>query len=118
MYEEEIARGVAVLDEHVPDWRDRVNVDVLDIGHATQCVVGQALGVTGALPTEPLSWPAALHRLGGPDPGPRGYTSSAQRSWAAAHGFDVLPYDTYTALTAAWREYLTSSTDQSQEAHR
>jgi hypothetical protein len=39
--EQRVARGVALLDECVPDWRERVVVDGLDMLDGTACVVGQ-----------------------------------------------------------------------------
>jgi hypothetical protein len=39
--ETRVARGVARLNERVPDWRSRVDPDRLDMLNGTLCVVGQ-----------------------------------------------------------------------------
>lgn len=36
--------GVAVLDEHVIGWRDKVDADGLDMGDPCCCVLGQVFG--------------------------------------------------------------------------
>lgn len=35
---------MAVLDEHVIDWRDKVDADGLDMGDPCRCVLGQIYG--------------------------------------------------------------------------
>lgn len=40
----EVERGIALLDERVPGWRDRINLDDLDMGSITKCVLGQLFG--------------------------------------------------------------------------
>lgn len=44
MYEEQVAAGVAFLDERVPDWHALVNVSLLDMRYSHLCVLGQATG--------------------------------------------------------------------------
>ena len=39
--QERVAKGVAWLDSQQPDWRDRVNVQTLDIMMPANCVLGQ-----------------------------------------------------------------------------
>jgi hypothetical protein len=50
-----VARGMALLDAHCPDWSWRVNVDQLDLFSCKRCVLGQLYGDFGkglkALPT-------------------------------------------------------------------
>lgn len=42
MYEEEIDRGIQLLDEKGPkDWRARINKDTLSMCSGTQCILGQ-----------------------------------------------------------------------------
>lgn len=36
-----VARGVALLDEKVPGWVDRVDVEQLDVSNGLTCVLGQ-----------------------------------------------------------------------------
>lgn len=47
--EARVARGVALLDRELPDWRERVDVAELDMGSCTYCVLGYTFGtyVTG-----------------------------------------------------------------------
>lgn len=43
--DERVLRGAAALDLHGPsDWRDRVDVSVLDVAHSELCVLGQVFG--------------------------------------------------------------------------
>ncbi len=39
-----VAIGAALLDAKKPGWRDLVNLDLLDIGSCTQCILGQIFG--------------------------------------------------------------------------
>lgn len=52
-YEEQVRRGIVWLDEYLHDrsydWRNEVDLDVLDMGSYTMCVGGQ-LDVFGELP--------------------------------------------------------------------
>jgi hypothetical protein len=41
MFEQQIAKGVALLDEKWPGWHERINLDTLDIGSSCDCVIGQ-----------------------------------------------------------------------------
>lgn len=36
-----VSAGIALLDEKVPNWRDKVNIATLNIRHTRQCVLGQ-----------------------------------------------------------------------------
>jgi hypothetical protein len=42
--EERVARGAALLDEYVPAWFNKVDLDRLDIGNCTNCILGQVFG--------------------------------------------------------------------------
>lgn len=44
MYEQQISRGIALLDEKVPDWRYRINTSELNLSRFNQCVLGQVFG--------------------------------------------------------------------------
>ena len=60
--EQRVARGVALLDERVPDWRTRIDTDRLNMLDGTACVVGQlqhSLDPAGWSP-----WQYGLDRLG------------------------------------------------------
>lgn len=47
-YQERARRGAAFLDEHRTDhWRERIDLDKLDIGNECTCVLGQLYGHYG-----------------------------------------------------------------------
>ena len=39
-----VQRGELFLDEHVPGWRERVDIRTLDLANGFQCVLGQVFG--------------------------------------------------------------------------
>lgn len=39
-----VKRGIKFLDENVPDWHDRVDVQKLDLGSCQECILGQLYG--------------------------------------------------------------------------
>lgn len=79
-YAERIERGAAFLDEKVPGWRDRIDLDVLDIGDCDRCILSQL-----------EAWSVAPHA-------------------EAAHGFDLplgeIGIEGYAPLTEEWRSYI------------
>ncbi len=42
--EARVARGAALLDEHVPCWREMVSAAKLDIQNGRYCILGQVFG--------------------------------------------------------------------------
>lgn len=42
--EENVLRGVALLDEKVPGWRERIQQDKLFMGDCFHCILGQLFG--------------------------------------------------------------------------
>lgn len=42
--ENEVRKGIQWLDEEVPDWRESINRDRLDMGHIHDCILGQVFG--------------------------------------------------------------------------
>lgn len=40
---ESVQRGAAFLDEHYPGWRQRINLETLDMRFWDYCVLGQAI---------------------------------------------------------------------------
>lgn len=77
----DLSAGVAVLDEHVMDWRDKVDAAGLDMGDPCRCVLGQVFG----------DFYIGIETLG------VGYGNPDRL------GFDG---DDYPALTEAWRREL------------
>lgn len=83
-----VARGVALLDEKVPDWRERINPEVLEMRHCFDCVIGQLFGDFDEVTQLGPIWPTEF-------------------------GFDITGEDVqgtwrnWEALNAAWRDALT-----------
>ncbi len=75
-----VALGVAWIDENVPGWGDRVDLDCLDIGNRRNCVIGQLFGdyFYGPLP----------------------------RREAMALGFQRTADDGYGVLESLWRQVV------------
>jgi hypothetical protein len=44
MFEEQVAAGIAWLDEHKWGWRKKIDLSTLDMGHNRNCVLGQVYG--------------------------------------------------------------------------
>lgn len=39
-----VVRGVALLDAETPGWRERIDLETLDLGNVHLCVLGQGFG--------------------------------------------------------------------------
>jgi len=88
-----VERGAALLDELIPGWEDRIDVDTLDLASPYNCVLGQLHARPNG--TEAERWrrySRGLARLG-LDAGSR-------------FGFNVWGRGRYGRLTAAWRESI------------
>src|SRR6266704_6644415 len=44
MFEDRVAKGVALLSERLPDWENAINIATLDMGCPQKCVLGQQFG--------------------------------------------------------------------------
>jgi hypothetical protein len=115
VYEQDIARGVAVLNRQLPEWRATVDLELLDLGRVSRCVVGQALGVVDVIRTTPteVSWYDALERLGAPGISSRWGTAETIE-WVENHGFEARRrredgLRDYDRLTFEWASYLTGN---------
>lgn len=90
LYREEVIRGAAFLDERRPGWRDQINLDTLDLGMCTTCVLGQLAG------GNETDWATVLD------------------SFSIEYGEDEHEYgfnlygeaEAWSALTEEWREYI------------
>lgn len=86
---ESIERGIAMLDSRIADWRERVDLDALDMADAQACLLGQIYG----------SLNQGLEAL------------EVASSHADHYGFSI-PFNAYEAealnekLNDAWREAL------------
>lgn len=39
-----VARGIALLDDRMPGWRQRIDLDLLDMSSCDFCILGQLFG--------------------------------------------------------------------------
>lgn len=98
--ETRVARGAALLDEKLPGWVDRIDLDKLDIGNPCQCVLGQ-------------TWAGDVH------PDSNEYLAHADdlfgHSWDddtgsnsvdIRHGFNAFWREDAAALAAEWRRVI------------
>lgn len=86
--EERVRNGIAFLDEHDLNWRDRIRPDELDVQSADNCILGQTCG----------GWLKAERRFA---------LSSKQ---LLGFGFiDIGGRQGYRVLTDAWRKALAPS---------
>lgn len=102
-FAEQVARGMALLDERGPtNWRKRINLNTLDVSTGEDCILGQVYGW----------YPDGLDALG-------------IRDWdevPANLGFRVMfvadahtMNSAYAELTQTWRDALTD-TEQGRES--
>jgi hypothetical protein len=94
--EARVRRGAALLDERVPGWMERINLERLRLEDCRACVLGQLYGGFGAgLRALDLHWP---------DPETLGFCKAGR------------PTDSnYLRLTAAWRALI--SERRASDAH-
>lgn len=88
MYEDSIRKGVAVLDKVLPDWRERINLDRLNVANYNLCVLGQVFG----------SYTEGLDVLRGP-------LWAGRCAFAEEHGFSE-KYVDVAVLTAEWKQAI------------
>jgi hypothetical protein len=86
-YAASVAAGMRWLDEHMPDWEPRIDLDRLDLGHGQYCIRGQLTDE----PT-PLVWPPRVESFG--------------ETYPAKLGFSASTREGYAALTRAWKRAI------------
>lgn len=92
---ERVAAGAQWLNDNVPDWWQRIDLDRLDVRSECRCVLGQIYGHYSVAP-KTAWWSDPDHGYG---------------KWLADwRGFDTATDDEVEALTAEWRRVI--------EAHR
>ncbi len=103
-YGERIARGAAFLDERAPGWRQRIDLEKLELSSCVACVLGQV-----SANADPYGWREV--RLGfGLD-----FESAEDHGFAlsddeyetvmeAIESADDM--DVYDELTSEWRQYI------------
>lgn len=87
--ETRVARGVALLDEKLPGWVDRIDLEKLDLSSACDCILGQEFDGKAIWP-DLLGYDIGLSELFAnveKDAARHGFTAGA---WAAAEAWDEL----------------------------
>ena len=101
-----VARGIALLDERtdiIPaNWRDRIDVDSLDIMSGSDCVLGQLSDHVVDSDLEYHSWSGLALALIG--------SEAYGRDGEALYGFLSSREASSMDLTQAWREALAPAT--------
>lgn len=87
-YADRVARGIEILNDRDPDWREMIDAAILDMSDAWLCILGQRFG----------EYTQGLDELA---PGP-GIDHGA---WAISHGFEDAN-GFYGELTATWKMAL------------
>jgi hypothetical protein len=92
MFKEQIARGIALINEKMPDWRENISIESLEMSMGDSCILGQLY--SGGY-SEGID-----HLLGchvGPD---------ERLAFAVAHGFNIAEADedghAWEELQQAW----------------
>ena len=44
MFEEQVSKGIEVLNRNRPNWRDKIDIEALDTNDWRDCVLGQVFG--------------------------------------------------------------------------
>lgn len=96
---EAVAAGASLLTAKVKDWRDRIDLETLDIQVCTSCILGQVFGIEAGADRGWTRFAAVVNDLGIGD--------------AADYGFDAYSSDatmgeegSYEELQDAWEDYL------------
>ncbi len=95
-HDDNIARGMALLDEQAPGWERRINLSRLDLGSMATCVVGQLFGC----------YPDGLAGLDDAGMYPRRYGFVVD--------FRLHPAVTYGGLTRAWKRQIRARLQETQ----
>lgn len=101
-----VRRGVALLDEKVPGWHNRIDVEKLEINDVCGCIIGQLHDMS--------FWHARAEQ----------FLGLSGKAAFMAHGFDGDYYDSeeaenfeYAALTRLWRFVVRSRQSAAFFAH-
>lgn len=98
MHEEQVRKGIAVLDETTPTWRDQVDKRVLDLASWGYCILGQVYGDYGqGLDMLTGRYLPAFSALS---------AWEARCAFARDHGFNADDTGDHEPLTDAWLEAL------------
>jgi hypothetical protein len=91
---ERVARGAALLDETVPGWDQRIDLDLLDVDCCERCILGQLFA------SQATAWPVS-----------RGFGAGTVALGIDDTEIEELGFDdtsmTVAEVTAEWRRVIT-----------
>jgi hypothetical protein len=102
---EAVARGVALLDEHMPGWELKIDLGALDMGDCDVCVLGQLVG----------NYTRGLHKLGIYDGwfGPISYEEIPACAWFGFESGTIAGSERdYAALEQEWARVIKKRLDR------
>jgi hypothetical protein len=98
-FNDQVAKGMKLLDERVPGWMEKVELSELDLGSDCACILGQTSIQLGG---SSYSYGEAVRVLF-PNTPPSYYRPPAA---VIEHGFYASNPDDYPALTQAWNNAI------------
>jgi hypothetical protein len=96
--EARVARGAALLDEKLPGWVERIDLDKLKLSSGCNCILGQTWDGPTSADSSPFGAHADALALGGDDDIEHGFNAGGE-DW-----FSNEPE--YEALTAEWKRLI------------
>lgn len=105
MYEEEIKRGVELLDRKVPGWLARIDVAMLNMREYSGCVAARAVGGTygAGLLTLGIDYDQPISAYN--DAVRHGFTVVEDGEYDVTHSLDDMNA-AYATLTAEWQRTI------------
>ena len=96
--QQRVENGVKFLDERLPDWKTKINIEEINIATFDKCILGQIFG-NFCLSFEKLNHEfSSLEELG---------------FIVSCSNFEQLPQNTLE-LNKAWKEYLTNANNSTE----
>jgi hypothetical protein len=91
-----VDRGIKLLDESIPNWREKIDLTDLDLASASRCVLGQVSDGHSFYEGMRLLFEDSYIEA----------TTNEQSRLAARYGFDVDGLVLYDSLQEVWEERL------------
>lgn len=107
--EERVLLGAKLLDERIPGWADRIDLDEFWMSSSCQCVLGQVSGVSANPRTSSWSgYNTLLAELSGLtlDDGLFRASEEEAKTFARAYGFDSPVRGEWHQLADLWRDEI------------
>ena len=110
MFKDEIIAGANLLDEKLPEWEGRQDLEKLDLASPCNCVLGQS--------EDERDYWTTLRKLC-----PNAQSEVEIDKFSASHGFYINDFDeafvmseqevkTYNQLTQEWKQFITERRKQ------